>query len=75
MKYKLHEITSDCIFPTSREIYIPNVNSLLITAANLCALYPDKYVKEAIEVWTYNDSAFFEEPSEICFLSDFTIKL
>ena len=74
-KYKLHDITSDYYYPTNKEIFIPTVLGMLGAAVRLCEDSPNKFIKEAIEVLTYDDDAFFEQPKEIEFLSDFVIKL
>ena len=73
--YKLHDITSDCYYPSSKEIFIPNVIVMIGAAVRICDDNPDRFLKEALEVLTYDDNAFFEEPKEIEFLSDFVIKL
>lgn len=74
-KYKIHDITSDKYFPKSKEIFIPTADALLEQATYLCVDKPYAFSKEALEILVYEDRAFFEEPKEIVFLSDFVIKL
>ena len=71
MKYKIHDIISESCYPKSKEIFIPTGEAVVSVASRLCQ--DGIFLKEAIEIWSYEDSAFFEDPTEMCMMDEFIV--